>query len=127
MADFMARRWDHTFDLADPEFANVKQWLESRKDSIQVDVPVNLAGSRTLGCKAFKWRGNRATLICFAPKGAGTVVHILVVDGSALTDVPGGEPQLARVANWNSAIWSRGDKVYLALTTADPDKLAGCL
>ena len=61
------------------------------------------------------------------PKNAGTVVHILVVNRSALTDAPGDEPQLARLTNWNSAIWSRGDKVYLALTTAEADKLTGCL
>ena len=127
MADFMDHRWDRTFDLADPEFAKVKQWLESRTDSIQIVVPLTLAASRTIGCKTFNWHGNTATLICFMPKNAGTVVHILIVNRGALTDAPGEEPQLARLANWNSAAWSRGDKVYLALTTADSDKLTGCL
>jgi hypothetical protein len=127
MADFMDRRWDRTFDLADPEFAKIKTWLESRTDSIQIDVPLALAASRTIGCKTLRWHGNAATLICFMPKSAGTVVHILIVDRRALTDAPGEEPQLAKLANWNSAIWSRGDKVYLALTTAQTDKLTGCL
>ena len=127
MADFMDRRWDHTFDLADPEYAKVKQWLESRTDSIQIDVPLALAASRTIGCKTLNWRGNTATLICFMPKNAGTVVHILVVNRSALTDAPGEEPQLSKLTNWNSAIWSRGDKVYLALTTAESGKLTRCL
>jgi len=127
MADFMDRRWDHTFDLSDPEFVKVKQWLESRTDSIQIDVPLTLAASRTIGCKTFSWHGNTATLICFMPKSAGTIVHILIVNRSALTDAPGEEPQLAKLANWNSAAWSRGDKVYLALTTAEADKLGSCL
>ena len=61
------------------------------------------------------------------PKNAGTIVHILVVHRAALTDAPGDEPQLARLTNWNSATWSRGDKVYLALTTAETDKLTDCL
>ena len=127
MADFMDRRWDHTFDLADPEYAKVKQWLESRSNSIQIDVPLTLAASRTIGCKTLQWHGNTATLICFMPKNAGTVVHILVVNRSALTDAPGEEPQLAKLPNWNSAVWSHGGKVYLALTTAEPDKLTRCL
>jgi hypothetical protein len=127
MADFMDRRWDRTFDLSDPEFAVVKTWLESRSDSVRIDVPLTLAASRTIGCKALKWRGNTATLICFTPKSAGTVVHILIVDRTALTDAPGEQPQLAKLPNWNSAAWSRGDKVYLALTTADSEKLNGCL
>jgi len=127
MADFMDRRWDKTFDLADPEFAAIKQWLESRSNSIQIDVPLTLAASRTLGCKTLKWRGHRTALVCFVPKGAGTVVHIFVLNRLALTDAPGVEPQPAKLPNWNSAAWSRGDKVYLALTTADPDKLSECL
>jgi hypothetical protein len=44
-----------------------------------------------------------------------------------MTDAPGEEPLQAKLPTWNSAIWSRGDKVYLALTTAAPDKLTGCL
>ena len=127
MANFMDRRWDHTFDISDPEYGKVKQWLESRTDSIQIDVPLTLAASRTIGCKTLQWHGNTTTLICFTPKNAGTVVHILIVNRSAVTDAPGEEPQLAKLPNWNSAIWSRGDKVYLALTTADVDRLNGCL
>ena len=127
MADFMDRRWDRTFDLADPEFTKVKQWLESRTDSIRIDVPLALAASRTIGCKTLAWHGQTATLICFTPKNAGTVVHILIVNRSALTDAPGEEPQLARLPNWNSATWSHGDKTYLALTTAEAEKLGSCL
>lgn len=127
MADFMDRQWDSTFDLNDPEFAKIKEWLESRPDSIQIDVPLTLASSRTIGCKSLKWRGNRATLICFSPRKAGAIVHIFVVHRSVVTDAPGEEPQLAQLANWNSAVWSRGSNVYLALTTANADKLAGCL
>lgn len=127
MADFMDRRWDRTFDRADPEFATLKAWLESRRDVVQLDVPPTLAASRTLGCKAFSWHGNKTVLICFSPKGAGAIVHVLILPRGALVDPPGEAPQLVKLPNWNSAVWSRGDKVYLALTTAEPDKLTDCL
>jgi hypothetical protein len=127
MAEFMDEGWDHTFDLSDGEFSNIRGWLESRAEPIKIDVPLTLAASRTYGCKTIAWHGTTATLICFVPEKARTVVHILVVDRSALTNDPGGEPVLARVADWNSAIWSRGDKVYLALTSADSSTLHGCL
>jgi hypothetical protein len=127
MVDFMDQRWDHTFDLSDPDFEKIRGWLESRAEPIKVDVSLTLAASRTYGCKTLKWHGATATLVCFVPEKAGTVVHILVVDRRALTDDPGGEPLLARVADWNSAIWSRGDKIYLALTTAEAGKLNSCL
>ena len=127
MADFMDERWDHTFDLPDPDFAKIKGWLESRSEPIKVDVPLILAASRTYGCKTLKWHGTTATLICFVPQKAGTVVHVLVVERSALNNGPGEKPQFARLTNWNSAIWSRDEKIYLALTTAETDKLAACL
>jgi len=127
MAHFMDHQWDHAFDLPDPDFTTIKNWLASQSDSVQLELPLTLASSRTIGCKTLSWHGNKATLICFVPKGAGTVVHILVVDRSAISDAPGEEPQHARLPNWNSAIWSRGDKTYLALTTADSAKLEMCL
>ena len=127
MAEFLDRRWDRTLDLADPNFAKVKQWLESRSDSLHFEVPLALAASRTIGCKTLAWRGHTATLICFMPGKVGTVVHVLVVDRSALTDAPGEAPQWAQVADWNSAAWSRGNKTYLALTIAGPEKLSECL
>src|SRR5262249_32575340 len=101
MADFMKRRWDHTFDMSDPDFAKIRGWLEARSEPIQLDLPLALAASRTYGCKTFKWHGAAATLICFVPEKAGTVIHVLVVDSSALSGAPGNEPQLARVDGWN--------------------------
>jgi hypothetical protein len=127
MGSFMDLGWDKTFDLMDPEFANVKAWLESRRDAVQLDVPSALAASRTIGCKTFSWHGHKTVLICFSPKGAGAIVHVIILPHDALVDPPAEEPQLARLPNWNSAVWTRADKVYLALTTADPDKLTGCL
>lgn len=127
MAEFMDRGWDYTFDLDELDFTKVKQWLAAHPDSIQVEVPAALASSPTIGCRKLKWRGNRTTLICFSPRVTGTTVHILIVDRSAVTDAPSEVPQLAKLPNWESAAWSRGDKVYLALTKADSDKLTGCL
>lgn len=127
MEEFMDRGWDRTFDLSDPEFAKVKLWLESRNSALRIKLPAALATSPTLGCKNLDWHGNTATLICFLPKDAGTVVHILMVDRRALTDAPGEQPQLARLTRWNSAIWTSGDKVYLALTKAEPNRLTDCL
>lgn len=127
MADFLDRVWDHTFDFAEDDYANVKQWLEKHGEPGQLEIPSLLADSRTVGCKELRWKRRRAALICFLPAHTRAVVHILVVDRSALIDPPGPEPQFFKLPSWNSAIWSTGPKVYLALTTADPEKLAGCL
>ncbi len=126
MAKFLDQVWDHTFDLAEDDYANVKQWLEKHGEPGRLEIPSVLADSRTVGCKELRWKRRSAALICFLPAHTRAVVHILVVDRSALVDPPGPEPQFFKLPTWNSAIWSTGSNVYLALTTADSDKLAGC-
>lgn len=127
MADFIDRKWDHTFDLEESDVASIQSWLKQEGIQTQVEVPANLASSRTLGCKTLKWLGNRVTLICFSPRGAGTLVHLLIIDSGAIRSVPGGQPEFAQLVSWNSAAWSSGAKTYLAMTTADATKLQQCL
>ena len=127
MVDFIDRDWDHTFDLEESDIATIQAWLKQKGVQTQVDVPANLASNRTLGCTTLKWEGNRVTLICFSPRSTGTLVHLLIIDHGAIRSLPGAEPQMAQIANWNSAAWTSGAKVYLAMTTADAAKLQQCL
>ena len=127
MVEFLDHDWDRTFDHADPDYAQLKLWLEGGSNPLEVDLPHRLATSRTIGCKALHWHGTTATLICFLPQNAGTAVHVFVVDLAALAERPGDAPKLARLAHWNSATWTRGNKLYLALTTASLDQLRACL
>lgn len=111
------------FELTKP---NVKHWLEKHAEPGRLEIPSVLADSRTVGCKELRWKRRRAALICFLPAHTRAVVHILVVDRSALIDPPGSEPQFLKLPRWNSATWSTGPNVYLALTTADSEELAAC-
>lgn len=125
MAEFMDQKWDHTFDLANQDYSKLQAWLAAKSQNL--DLPAVLAASKTYGCKTFKWHGVSATLVCFVPGTSRQVVHVLAVDRSAVLDDPGSSPVTARVGNWNSATWSRGDKVYVALTTAPTEQLTGWL
>lgn len=126
MASFMDG-WDFAFDLNEKEFKRVREWLKSKGTATNVTMPEALAGSSTLGCKNLKWHGNRAALICFSPRGAGATVHIFVVNRAAVINPPPLAPEQLKLANWNSAAWADDSNVYLALTTADADKLSRCL
>lgn len=127
MAIFMAEVWDRRFDLKDDRFAKLQDYLEGQPGMRSFDVPPELAGSRTLGCKTLRWEGHVTALVCFLPLVTQTVVHLLVVERKALTDPPGPKPQFVKLPTWQSAVWSAGDQVYLALTTASTERLTRCL
>lgn len=126
MATFMDA-WDYAFDLNEIEYAKIREWLTTKGTLENFAVPDALAESSTIGCKALRWQGNRAALICFSPRGAGATVHIFVISRQAVTDPPPVAPEQLKLAKWNSATWADDNNVYLALTTADPDKLSRCL
>lgn len=126
MAAFMDG-WDFAFDLDEIEFAKIQAWLLSRGILEKLAAPETLTGSSTIGCKTIRWQGNRTALICFSPRGLGATVHLFTIGRSAVIDPPANTPEALKLPKWNSATWSDSDNVYLALTTADPDKLSRCL
>lgn len=126
MAAFMDG-WNFAFDLDEIDFVKVRDWLQTRGTLEKVAVPAVLAGSSTIGCKTLRWRGNRAALICFSPRGVGATIHFFAVARRAVIDPPSVTPASLKLPKWNSAAWADENNVYLALTTADPDKLSRCL
>lgn len=126
MAGFMDG-WDFNFDLDEMDFLKIQGWLQSRGTVEKLNAPATLASSSTIGCKTLRWLGNRAALICFSPRGAGATVHLFAVSRQAVIDPPPVTPQPLKLPKWNSATWADETNVYLALTTADPDKLNRCL
>lgn len=126
MAAFMDG-WNFTFDLDEIDFVKVRDWLQTRGTLEKITVPATLAGSNTIGCKTLRWQGNRAALICFSPRGVGATIHFFAVTRQAVIDPPPVAPETLKLPKWNSATWADENNVYLALTTADPDKLSRCL
>ena len=123
MAAFIAG-WDFAFDLNEIEFPKIRAWLLSKGTLATLTAPQTLAGSSTIGCKTLRWQGNRTALICFSPRGLGATFHLFAIDRSAVIDPPTNTPEPLKLPGWNSATWADNENVYLALTTADPDKLS---
>lgn len=126
MAAFMGG-WDFTFDLDEIHFTVIRDWLRSREMFEQLTVPPTLAASNTIGCKTLRWRGNPAVLICFSPREVGATVHLFAVGRPAVIDPPTDSPVPMKLPAWNSSAWADENHVYLALTTAEPEKLKHCL
>lgn len=128
VAKFMSVEWLHDFDFPESSFPRIHEWAAQQPGKIQLEVPVQLAGASTYGCKIFNWRGNKATLVCFLAKAEGEVIHVVSVERSALPPaeraVPVDAPQFARAGEWNTAMWSQGGRHYVALTTLNREGLA---
>ena len=79
-------------------------------------------------CRVFEWRGSKAYLICFSPRGLNDIVHVVSVPLSAAGDVAVGSPPEFRSENgWQTATWAQGDRVYVALGTMSREALARVL
>lgn len=127
-ANFLSDTWQHEFDLTERNFPKIREWLARQPGGILLEAPPALAGQRTYGCRVWSWRGHRATLVCFAARGTGDVIHIVSVDRKELpAELPVPDlaaPQYARTGEWNTALWSQEGRVYVALTTGDSQVLA---
>jgi hypothetical protein len=128
VAKFMSEDWQHDFDFPEASFPKICEWAARQPGGIQLQAPAQLAGNATFGCKIFEWRGRRATLVCFVTKAEGEVIHVVSVDRAALPateiPVPAGAPQFARAGEWNTALWTQGPRLYVALTTMNTEGLA---
>ena len=124
---FLDHEWDHAFDLREKDFGKVRDWLVARESRVEMKVPERLSCSPTYGCKVFTWRGVEATLVCFLPKETGDVVHVVSLPKAALPEFTAEAPQYAAAGSWTTAMWRTGDRLYVAMTTADRELLAKAL
>lgn len=119
LSRYLEHEWDHVFDLPTADYGKVRDWLATKEQRVELNLPERLSGSPTYGCKVFSWRGHEATLVCFQPKEAGGVVHVVSVPVSSLPEFTSELPQYGSAGSWNSAMWRARDRIYVALTTAD--------
>lgn len=127
LGQYLDRGWDHVFDLPERDYGKVRDWLAARQDAVVLKMPERLSCSPTYGCKVFSWRGVPATLVCFQPQETGQVVHVVSLPGEALPEFTSELPRFAATGSWTSAMWRTGDRLYVAMTTADRASLARAL
>ena len=90
---------------------------------ITIDNPGKMNSIPTVGCQKFTVHGHNVSLICFA-LADNKIVHLFVVDRSALKDAPPvNVPQFARHDDWSTASWSDNTHSYMMATQAGADTL----
>ncbi len=126
-ARFLTDEWAHDFDRRDRGFPALQEWAATRPSAVRLEAPRSLRPLPTFGCKVFRWRGHDAFLICFSSGADGQLIHLVSVDRAALSE-PASAPQPttaepARAGEWNTLTWATGGRVYVALSTMEPDRL----
>ena len=114
---FIHEKWDHKFDLPESDLGRIGEWVSKQDGPAPVDVPSRVAGSKMYGCKLYEWNGHKATLVCFSASDGGTI-HLVVTRREGVSNPPGASPVHFSHGEFNMAAWSRGDRVYVALTSS---------
>ena len=119
---FIHGKWDHRFDLPESDLGRIGDWVAKQDGPAPVDVPSGVSGSKMYGCKLYEWNGHKATLVCFSAADGGTI-HLVVTRREAISNPPGASPVHFSHGEFNMAAWSRGDRVYVALTSSPREEL----
>lgn len=126
-ANYIGEEWDHSFTLDESDFKKISTWLDRHPSLSHMDVSRQLAESATYGCKVIDWRRHKLSLVCFNVDGLSAEVHVIATPKKGLKNPPGPQPVYAKAGGFNSASWTRGDTVYVALTQASQGELASLL
>jgi hypothetical protein len=114
------------FDAQSPKIADLQQWLHAN-GSPTGNLPPNVQGMSSLGCKTIAWNGYPASLICFHGPN-GELVHLAMVNRAAIADPPPqGQPLYAERSGWKMACWSDGKMAMMLLTKAPESQLRALL
>jgi hypothetical protein len=108
--------------MTSPDHHKIMAWLKDQ-NAPTGGMPSGMSALPSVGCQKFLVHGHAVSLICFAMAG-GKLVHLFVIDQTALSDPPRrAAPEFKEVQGWSTASWSDDRMSYLLATRADLDAL----
>jgi len=114
------------FDAKSPNVNDLELWLRANGSPSAAALPTGLQRLASLGCKTFLWNGHPSSIICFhGPRGE--MVHLAMVDRSALKSPPPDHPVYETRDGWRAACWSQGDTSMMLVTRAPESQLRALL
>lgn len=123
----------YDMDLKTNNLAQIQAYLAGKQAPADYVLPGGLQKAAVTGCAIEGWQDKKAAMICFRtgkplPPGQSSDLWLFVVDRAALKDAPPpGPPQIAAVNRLITAVWTRGDKVYLLGTEGDAQSIQSFL
>jgi hypothetical protein len=115
----------YAMDVATNNPAQIRAYLGQNRAPADFVLPPPLKKVAMTGCAIESWQGVKVSMICFRtgkplPPGEQSDLWLFVVDYTSVKNAPPpGPPQLAKVNQLITAVWSQGDKLYLLGTKGD--------
>jgi hypothetical protein len=116
-------------DLTTNDPAQIRAYLAQNKAPADYDLPPALQKATLTGCAVEGWQNVKVSMICFRtgrplPPNQSSDLWLFVVDRASLRGAPeNSQPRFAEVKGLITAVWARGDKVYLLGTEGDESSL----
>lgn len=110
----------YNMDIATNDMAQVRRYLASHGAPADYEVPRGLERLQLTGGAALRWRSNPVSMVCFN-RGDHQMAFLFVTPQTALKDPPPGRPTRARINEFETVSWSRGDKTYVLAGAAGKD------
>lgn len=118
----------YSMDLTTNDPDQIRAYLSEQHAPSDYVLTAALQKTAMTGCAVENWQDKKVSMICFStgkplPPGQQGDLWLFVVDRSSVKDAPvSNSPQFAKVNQLVTAVWARGDKLYVLGTT--DDKLA---
>ena len=125
MADIALRGYGMDLLTNDVE---IRHYFEKRRSPSNYVLPAPLQKAVVVGCAVESWQNDRVSMICFRtgrllPPNQSSDLWLFVVPRNSLKDVSAtSQPRLTTVKGLITAVWARGDKIYL-LGTEESEKI----
>lgn len=116
-------------DLTTNDPAQIRSHLAQLQAPADYALPAALQKSVVVGCAVESWQNAKVSMICFRtgkplPPGEPSDLWLFVVNRTALAVSHVGEiPQFSQVNRLITAIWTKGDKIYLLGTAGNEQSI----
>ena len=108
-----------TLPLKTGDMQEIRSRLADQAHLAGVEFPKGVMQLPALGCRSLFFRGHQVGLVCFRRQD-NQLVHVFVIDKNAFaTSALPREMHYKQDGPWGTAMWMKGDMVYLLATTGD--------
>ncbi len=126
MAHFANQRFvlNHTTK----DLSEARDWLRARQSPAYDETPTAIVKFEGMGCKSFDWGGHTVSLVCFKDTN-DDIVHLFVINRSALTDLEPATPleEVLVQQNLETGGWMDDERLYVLVGSEPHVKIGSIL
>lgn len=122
------RNPDYGMNLVTNDLNRIRAYLAEHHAEADYTLPTGLSKATPIGCVIVSWEGHTVSMICFKtdrPKAANenSDLWLFVMNQTALSNLPGRNPEIASINRSTAATWTQDGKVYLLAVDGNEEDL----